>query len=358
MVPEGTVLVSRSGTVGNVLLASKNLSRCAITEHAIRLTPDSLPAGFLYVALFSSYGQALLSRGNFGATVEEIEPKHIGAIEVPLPDDATIRKIAATVHEAFRYRDQVTDLLVKAEASLYAKLGIDGFTEEDIEYLGDESQPRAFETHASELDDRMDATNHVPLVRSAVRKLHRARVGLSPLRSMCQVFIPARFKREYVSAAHGVPYVVPSQLPTMRPYEMKALSRRQAQANAEFLLTEGQLLVSTDGTVGRVHPVTQRMVGWFGSNNLARISSTDLDLGFLYAFLATDYGLHQICKPIYGGVVDHITEGHIEEVLVPELSDGDQQEIGQVVRDAFKLKDLAVLKEDEALADFLGALSS
>ncbi len=78
----------------------------------------------------------------------------------------------------------------------------------------------------------------------------------------------------------------------MRPYDMKALSRSQANDNPEYLLEEDNLLITTDGIVRRVHLVTERMTGWFGSNNMIRLWDKNTDMSFLYAYLATPYGLY------------------------------------------------------------------
>jgi type I restriction enzyme S subunit len=73
-------------------------------------------------------------------------------------------------------------------------------------------------------------------------------------------------------------------------------------------------------------------------------------MGFLWAFLSTPFGLHQVCKDIYGGVVDHINESHISTILVPAVSPEGQKAIGKLVRAAFDKKDRANALESEAIA--------
>jgi type I restriction enzyme S subunit len=131
---------------------------------------------------------------------------------------------------------------------------------------------------------------------------------------------------------------------------MKAISNRQASECPEYLLKSGELLITTDGTVGRVHVVTDRMAGWFGSNNMARLNDEHTDMGFLCAFLHTPFGTHQLCREIYGGVIDHINERHISSVMVPVLNRSEQTEIGNQIRKAFQLKEEANLVEDAAIA--------
>ena len=351
-VPKDTILLSRSGTTGFPVLVSEWLSRFAVTDDAIRIFPGSRRIGFVYAYLASSIGRPLLTRNEYGSTVSHLEAKHVKAVPIPIIASDKEEWIDTEIRRAYALRDQANFLLDDAEKVLYDRLGLTPFTDDDIEYFGSPSDPRAFVVKLSDLEARFDATNHVPVVRSAVHKLGQARYPLVEIDSLCnEIRIPARFKRKYAEVADGIPYLMPSQLVAMRPYGMKALSKRQAGESPEYLLKPGELLLSTDGTVGRVHPVTSRMVGWFGSNNIARLSDSDTNIWFLYAFLSTLYGRHQIKKDIYGGVIDHISEVHIKSVLCPKVPQPIQAEIGDIVKQAFDLKDEAERIEDSAIAE-------
>jgi type I restriction enzyme S subunit len=87
----------------------------------------------------------------------------------------------------------------------------------------------------------------------------------------------------------------------------------------------------------------------FGSNNMARIWDAHTDMGFVYAFLATPFGKLQVCREIYGGVVDHINEPHITSVQIPDIPPAEQRHVGDTVREAFELRDQANDLEDEAI---------
>jgi type I restriction enzyme S subunit len=285
----------------------------------------------------------------FGATVDELEPKHLAQIPVPMGSDGLRTEIHDLIVEAYAHRDQAQMSLDAADAQLHALLGLSPFSEEDIEYLPSSAALRAFTIPAADASGRFDASQHVPVARSAVNKLRTGRLPLQHLHEVCErIYIPPRFKRDYVDQG-GVGYLLPSQLLGQRRYGSKRISERQAKLRPEFLLTEGELLLTTDGTIGRCHPVTRRMAGQFGSNNMARLWDARTDMGYLYAFLSTPYGQHQVAKEIYGGVVDHITEKHIGDVLCPTPAPDDQTRIGDLVRRGFMLKDTANDLEDRAI---------
>lgn len=90
-VTKNTVLLSRSGTIGNLALVNKTLESFLISEHAIRLERASFP-GYIYAFLKSDTGQLLIKSKVYGAVVDQIEPEQIAEIMVPDPS-ADIKKI-------------------------------------------------------------------------------------------------------------------------------------------------------------------------------------------------------------------------------------------------------------------------
>jgi type I restriction enzyme S subunit len=277
MVPEGWLLISRSGTIGNVLYVNRHLASCAITEHAIRVEPIDIPSGYLYALLASKYGQQIIAKGAYGAMVEQVEPKHIAPMPVPLPPkreyDIRLRDtIHGKIQRAYELRDQVTDLLDEADKLLHNIIGISPFTEDDIGYLSHSSQAKAFTVSSTNLTDRFDVSNYVPLVRSALDKLEQGRFPLVPLWKLTdRIFIPPRFKRIYVDKEHGVPFLQGSQLPSMRPYDLKYLSRIHTQKLDRWIIGTDWVLITCSGTIGRVGLVSPLQDRWAASQHLLRI---------------------------------------------------------------------------------------
>ncbi len=280
-----------------------------------------------------------------------LEASHLEQVPVPLAPPELQQQIHRRVVSAYNSRDQAQDLLDQTEARLYQVLGLNAFTESDIQFMHPRSHGRIFTVTVRQVGSRLDASNHVPIVKSVLDKLTGGPHPLAPLSSMCSIVIPARFKRRYVETGHGVPYLIPSQMNLLRRYGMKAVAERQAAEAPEYLLQEHDLLLTTDGSIGGLHLVTNRMVGWFASNNIARLSGTPSDMAYLYAFLASPYGQHQLKSAIYGGVVDHINEFHIGNVMVPIAPGQVREEIAELVHKAFALKDLADDEEDHAIGE-------
>ncbi len=354
MVPKGWLLISRSGTVGNVLYVYNRLSECAITDHAIRIEPAKIPAGFLYAFLASRYGQPLITQGTYGSTVDELEPKHIASIPVPLFDHNTQQTIHTKILQAYDARDRSNDLLVKAEGCLFDSIGVEPFDESNIEYFGDPKEVKAFEIDSNDLGMRFDATSHIPVLRSVLHRLQHCKYQLTTIGSMSSdVFQGPRFPRVYVPEAHGKPFIQCSQFPLFRMYDQKFISQKAHIKDVTTCVVElGDVLITRSGTIGRVGFVSRRFAGWVASDDFVRIRCDKklVDSAFIYSFMASAYGRVQATTQMFGGVVDHINESHIISVCIPDVPRDEQIKIGNIVREAFELRDRANDLEDEAIA--------
>lgn len=87
------VLISCSGTVGNIGLAGETFAGKALSQHAIRLRTNDLDtAGYVAAFLRSRYGRPQLTQATYGSVIVHIEPEHLK--RVVIPDLPAIRRIA------------------------------------------------------------------------------------------------------------------------------------------------------------------------------------------------------------------------------------------------------------------------
>jgi len=357
MVPKGWLLLSRSGTVGNPLFVGTTLAACAITDHAIRIEPKTLETGcYLYAFLASRYGQTLIEKGVYGSTVDELEPKHIAGIPVPLLPESKRSRISELIITAYDLRDQANRLFERAETDLHVLLGVVPFSDDDVEYLGKQNDPRAFVVDSSDLGVRLDASHHVPMVRSLIHKLEQGRFALARLGDIIRdenISMPPRSARIYVDKEHGVPLLQGSQMPLMRPYGLKYISRTKTPELDRWIIRTGCVLITRSGTIGRVGFCSEGWDGWAASEHMLRVipPSGTIEPGFLISFLSTPFGQHQMNAKIYGGVVDELTAEDMSNVLVPNVPFDEQQSIGNLVRQAYAFRDEANELEDQAIGE-------
>ena len=91
-VNQNTILITRSGTIGKVVLVPKHWEHWVPSDHIIRIIPAKKEiAGYLSVFLSSEYGYTLITRYTYGSVVDEIDDTHVGCIPFPLLKDAKIQ---------------------------------------------------------------------------------------------------------------------------------------------------------------------------------------------------------------------------------------------------------------------------
>lgn len=117
----GMILITRSGTVGRVVMATERLDGAVGTEDVIRvfINGDDALRGYVYQFLLSEFGQDQLRQNIYGGIVDHIEAPHVRNVLVPIPKDpAKIKAIGDHVIAAIEAQEQAHDLLDKASHEL------------------------------------------------------------------------------------------------------------------------------------------------------------------------------------------------------------------------------------------------
>lgn len=351
-VKSGWILMSCSGVIGRPILVSRRLEKYFITHDLMRIIP-SLPSGYLF-AFFSSWvGQTLIKQQQYGATVTHIEPHHLEGIPMPLLRKQDQDAIHEQIAKAYSLRDEANDLLDKAESLIYEELGLLPFDESKVPYLFGVTKPKAFTTKTSALDDRLEASYHVPRLKTILLMLKDGKYPTVPLGELADPYIPPRFKRIYVEPEYGIPFLQGSHVPMIKPFDLKYLSRKLHKDLVECLLHPGWVLVTRSGTVGRIGITPKAWDGWAASEHIERvIPKGDNHPGYIAAYLMTAYGQIQLSSKIYGGVVDELTEEDTAKIIVPKAPIKLQSKIGNLVTDAYEKRCEANQEEDKAVARF------
>jgi len=359
LVKEKWILVTRSGSIGRTLLSNKILSNFLVSDDLIRIIPkDEEKIGYIYAFLNTWIGQAFLTKTPYGQTVKHIEPEHVGNIPIPLLPESDMEEINEKILEAHKLREEAQKLLLKAKELFYEELGIPLLNEDKIEYFGGEKgkNVKAFIAKASELNFRLDASYHIPIIKFLIKQMNDNSNGyLTNLGNLVEkIFIPTRFKRIYVkNRKQGIPFLQGSHVPMVKLFDVKYLWKKSKNLE-NIVLKKNWILMTRSGTVGKVALVTDYWNEWAGSEHILRIiPSTSVHPGYILTFLLSAYGQFQIKGKVYGGVVNEIAEQDVSlinkiKILVP-YDDKIQNKIGNLITEAYEKKDQANMIENEAI---------
>ena len=357
-VRRGWVLISCSGTVGNVSYVNKTLQNYAVSQHVIRIISREYP-GYIYAYLKSRMGRLLVETNNYGAVVKHIEPEHLNHIPIPNPPSILKQQIHNLIDESFKLRDRSNELMDSAQALLKNALRLPGIKElrAQTKQFDDSAGVLSFSVPISDLRNRLDGSYHVPIVQVIERLLDETAkeiVKVGDSRISQSVILPSHFKRIYVNEVKGTVLIGGKHLYSLDPVDKKYLAAQQysEELRNDMLLAENMIVVTAKGTPGKVAIVPNHWNGWFISSNLIKIVPASEEIaGFLYCFLSSPYGELLIRRQIYGAVVDIIEPTHVKSIVVPFLKDEQtQMEINSKILDANRKRTEAYELEQEALA--------
>ena len=352
----GTILLSRSGTIGNLTFVSKTLSKYLVSEHAIRLTCAEYP-GYVYTFLKTKSGQALLHSNIFGAVIQEIEPEHLKNIPIPSAPENLKDEINSLIVRSFELRDESNDLLDKANGLLIKELElplIEEFQQHAV-YYQKNAPVDTFSVKLSNLDGLLDGSYHVTVVDEIVDHLkqHAAEVTtVGDSRISDRVVLPIRFKRIYVEEGYGRVLIGGKQIYELDPSNKKYISiAKHKDLIPDLEIHENTVLITRSGTIGKVAIAPRHWEKWVPSDHIIRVFPANDDIaGYLYVYLLSDYGHELITRYTYGSVVDEIDDNHVSRIAFPILKNQDvQNEINSLALEANEKRYQAYKLEQEAL---------
>jgi type I restriction enzyme, S subunit len=359
LVENGTILVSCSGTIGNVAICTHDFDDLAVSQHAIRIDPrNDVDRGLLYFFLLSNLGQFLIKRNKSGSVIESIYAADVEGLSIPVLPKKLRQKLSEHVALASDCRVKANGLLADAEAAIQAS-SVE-FASKDV---GSKVfiQPAQMVQRAREGEgySRLDATYYDPQV-LALRGNTLKAGGKALVKSVPNInligktFVDGVHK---VESDYGVPYFTGKELFKTRPIPETFITSQRRESIDKLLVKRGMTLVTCAGTVGKVMYVRGALEGCAVTHDAIRIlPGAAIHPGYVYAYLASPSGQAELKRCSYGSVIPRLYRTHVENVVIPNVKDGGA-EIGRLVDRAFDLRHKALKIENTSVELLLSCLS-
>lgn len=352
----GTLLLTRSGTIGNVSLVSKTTEGAVFSDDVIRVTfknPDDL--GYVYTFLKTDTGSRILTTNGYGSVITHLEPEHLFSLPVPDAPGAIKSRINDLITRSYALRDESNELIDKATELLKESLHLPDVSEFDVDYYKKSAPVDTFSVKLSNMAGRLDASYHVPIVDAITAHLQKYAEEVTTVgdkRISKEVILPMRFKRVYVDEGHGRVLFGGKQLYELDPSGKKYLSvAKHEKLFKKLEVSQNTTLITRSGTIGKVALVPKHWEHWIPSDHIIRVVPANNEIaGYLNSFLSSDYGYQLITRFTYGSVVDEIDDTHVSNIPVPLLKDkAVQKQINDLALEASQKRYEAYTLEQQAL---------
>lgn len=351
-----TILLTRSGTIGNCTYVSKTLAGKIFSDDVIRIhVTNEYDSGYIYAFLKTNIGQLLIKTNNYGSVISHIEPKHLENILIPNPPEILKKDIHNLVVKSYNLRDESNDLIDEAEKMLIEELKLPPIEDFKPKYFDNEKGIRNFEVSLSRLNNRFDGSYHIPLVDCIKKHLQKYALSIKYINNglNAQIILPGRFSRTYVDENQGIKFIGGKDLFQLNPSTEKFLSKHVHEKiiQTQLGIKENDLIMPSRGTIGRLLLAPKHFEGWAISDNLMRITFEDKNIvGYIYCFFYSEYGKVLLEREIYGGVINAIEPSHLCEIPIPLLKSKEiQEKINNLVLEANKKRYEAYVLEQKAI---------
>ena len=353
---QDTLLLTRSGTIGNVSLVSKTLEGKVFSDDVIRITfKESYDLGYVYAFLKSFVGNTMLRTNGYGAVITHIEPAHLAELQIPNAPAELREEIHSLISRSYSLRDESNTLIDEATKLLARELQLPDVCDFDVALYKKEAGVSTFSVRLSEMGGRLDASYHVPIVKAIVEHVGQYAKEMTTVgdgRISKTVILPGRFKRVYVEEGYGVPFFGGKNIGELDPSDKKYLSFKKhgEKIKNELTIREGMVLITCSGTIGNIALVPKHWDGWAMTHDIIRVVPHRDMAGYVFVWLQTDYARAILKSRSYGAVVRHIEKMHIETMPIPLLRNkAAQARINALALEANEKRYEAYCLEQEAL---------
>lgn len=331
-VKKGQVLMTCSGTIGKVSYVSETLNNKIFSHDLLRIDcRETVDQGYVYAYLKSTIGNKILLTNSYGAVVTHIEPEHLATVPIPNAPQNVKKKIHELIVCSFELRDDSNKLIDEAMKLLIRELNLPEMDALKEQSATDKDAVENFSVRLSELAGRVDASYHVPIVKTITDHLRKYAGEVTTLENsdVCaEIILPGRFKRVYVDEGYGRVFIGGKQLGELDPSNKKFLSlvHHKERIAKQLELHENMILITCSGTIGKVAMVGKQWENWTANQHIIRVVPASKEIaGYLYIFLLSEYGYELITHYTYGSVVDEIDDNHVRQIPIPLLKNSSVQ---------------------------------
>lgn len=283
MLKKDWIVVTCSGTIGNVTYTNSSFENHIATHDLIRIVPNDEKnlRGYLYAFLASKYGYNQLTQSQFGGVVKHINADHVRNIKVPCFAEFFQEEVNDLVQEAARLRENASDALEYA-IGYFDTLFLMPFKES---CLGKVSSKEIL----TSINKRFEASFHISEGKD-IDKYIKEHYEWKSLGEVCSnISRPDIFKRYYVKK--GITFLGGADIFLATPDSEKRLSPKKTANIGALMIKEGTILLPRSGTIGNVAWAHAGHAQKLASEHVIRITPNDmLRAGYVYAFLASKYG--------------------------------------------------------------------
>ena len=346
-VSPGCMLVTRSGTVGNVIIAYSAHVDLVISDDLLHVEVDDPKLrSYAYAFLRTRFGRAMMQGSQYGSIIKHLEVAHLEQIPVPVLGgllDATHELVVgafAARDEAYRLDMASRATFARAMADQPGRPSEEGYSVRASQFFGARR--------------RLDAYAHGPGSQFVRRVYERNAISIEPLSQVARAFVPGRFRRIYGEG--GTPYLDSEPVFKVNPDLSKFLTPATNIDFSKYTVQRDWLLMACSGQIyginGQAILANEWHEGKIVTQHIMRIIPDQKKIrpGYLQTVLShPTLGQPLVVSQAYGTSVPELSPRDIERLPIPRIGREVEREIADAAERASHLRLTADDKENDAV---------
>lgn len=327
-----TILLSMSGTIGEVAIAQANWNYPINSNQDIAKISFSknINPYFVFTFMLTKYGQSYLRREARGSVQQHVFLSQIEQFKIPLFSDTFQNSIRKIIHQTHTLLDNGRTLYLQAEQFLLHELGMTDFTP-STEKVSVKSFSDSFG-----VSGRLDAEYYQTKYDTLFAKLSAVKTYLlDDLVWIKKSIEPG--SNEYLSK--GIPFVRVSDLSKYGLSKPEIHLSRIPFAHMNLQPKKDTILLSKDGSVGIAYKVEKDLdIVTSGAILHLELKTNQFLPDYLTLVLNSLIVKMQAERDAGGSIIQHWKPSEIEKVVIPWLPIDMQEQISRKIQESFSLR--------------------
>jgi restriction endonuclease S subunit len=343
MLKKDWILITCSGTLGNVTYTNSTFENHIATHDLIRVVPNDVNVnkGTLYAFLAGKYGYYQITQSQFGGVVKHINDSQASSIIVPILPEQLQKDVNTLIQEAATLREEATAAFDNAHVLI------------ETQFAKKKTRKIAAVNAANVLSasmKRFDASYH--LSDSIEYEKMISSMEYMTLSDLCYEIAGAgRAKRNYTdNISKGVPFLSNSDLGRANPLQSCKYALKSRTVDLNSYLKYGMIVTGRVGAIGQTQFIGKEyeQLHVLASDNVIRIVPK-CNNGYIFAFLSSKIGNSLFWKYSTGGVQPFVTTAMVGQIVIPILDSDIIETCNSLIDEYSKKREMSNILEYKAI---------
>lgn len=330
-VKPNTVLLSMSGTIGDVAIASKNLKYPLNSNQDIaKIEPKNISSEYLYLFLISKFGQNFLKREARGSVQQHVYLSQIEEFNIPIFNPDFVSDIENLIHSSDEKYEHFQQKYTQAENLLLETLGLHHF-QPSVEAINVKSLKESFLNSG-----RLDAEYYQPKYEDYIRLIKSSSLGYNNLEKVCNL------KDKNYSPKDNIEYNYVELSNIGKSGEITGSTidlGKELPSRARRLVNTGDVIISSiEGSLESCALVTEQYNKAICSTGFYVINSNKINSETLLVLFKSELMQNILKQNCSGTILTAINKNEFLKIPIPYIENSIQTQIAQLLQESFTLK--------------------